>query len=286
MRKFFSINRKQVTFLITLVVVVAAGALYYLSYIPNNEEELNEQHFRWLQKTDANIREKMLGNDTLLSGLLKAYIDPKNQNVEDYIRHYPIGDATLAAYKTDSSDSSGKKTLTQTKKPKPDTSGIQFILDWDSSMNKLNLSAVKKERDGFTYTVQIKYDFEKFIAPLLIPGLFDHYIIFYEGRYIYEDFHSGLGYKQDDEDSLLKTGKAMTGANIIDQKVGGIAYKIFFQPINFFNDKKLIIAGLLSQKEMNAEKKQLPPGIAVLAITIGLGILLFSLDKDLFPGKI
>jgi hypothetical protein len=288
MRKLFSISRKQVTILITLVAVVAAGALYYLSYIPNNEEHLNEQHFRWLQKTDANIRAKMLGNDTLLSNLLQAYIDSnnKNQNVEDYISHYPIGDATLAAYKTDSLDSSGKKTLTQTKKPKPDTSGTQFILDWDSSMNKLKLSAVKKEQDGIEYTVQIKYDFEKFIAPLLIPGLFDHYIIFYEGRYIYEDFHSGLGYNQKEEDSLLKTGKAMTGANIIDQKVGGIDYKIFFQPVNFFNDKKLLIAGLLSQKEMNAEKKQLPPGIAVLTITIGLGILLFlPWIKIYFQGK-
>jgi len=285
MRKFLSISRKQVTILITLLVLAAAGSWYYLKYIPNNEEALNEQHFRWLQKTDENIRAKIVGNDTLLSNLLQAYINNKDQNVEDYIRHYPI-EATLAAYKTESLNTPVKKTSTQTKKLKPDTSSTQFILDWDSSMNKLKLSATKEEQDGLKYTVQIKYDFEKFIEPLLIPGLFDHYIVFYEGKYIYEDFHSGLGYNQKEEDSLLKTGKAMTGANIIDQKVGGIDYKIFFQPINFFNDRKLIIAGLLSQKKMNAEKKQLPPGIVVLTITIGLGILLFlPWIKIYFQGK-
>ena len=282
MRKFFSISKKQVTVLVTLIILASAALWYYLVYVPNNEQLLNEQHFRWLQKTDDNIRAKIVANNTLLANLLEVYDTAKNKTqVENYIATYSVTDASLA-YKIEFDSSI--KISKQTKSPQRDTASVQFILSWDSAMSKVILSASKKKQDT-VFTVLMKYDFEKFIKPLLIQGLFDHYVVFYEGIYIYEDFHSGLGYESRDEDSLLKTGKSMTGANIVKQKVGGVDYNIFFQPINF-SGKRLIVSGLLSQKKIDAEKKQLPAGVAILAITIALGLLLFlPWIKIYFQGK-
>jgi hypothetical protein len=286
MRKFFSISRKQVTVLVTLIILASASLWYYLVYIPSNEQSLDEQHFRWLRIIDDNLRAKIDANDTLLANLLQAYDTAKNKSqVENYIANYHIPDASLA-YRIDSVDKNNTSfsNINRAKTPQQDTASTQFTLSWDSAMSKVTLSASKKKQDTL-YTVLMKYDFENFIKPLLIPGLFDHYIVFYEGTYVYEDFHSGLGYENRNEDSLLKTGKAMTGANIAKQKVGGVDYNLFFQPANF-SGKKLIITGLLSQTKMDAKKKQLPAGVAILAITIALGLLLFlPWIKIYFQGK-
>ncbi|HEX5151239.1 MAG TPA: hypothetical protein VFW07_07310 [Parafilimonas sp.] len=284
MRNFFSISRKMLTVVITLAAIAGSALWYYFNYIPGNEEALIEQHFRWLQKIDGNIRAKIVAYDTLLSNLLDAHVsapDKEKDHVENYISSYPNN--ALVAYKTPGD----KEPRTYKKSNKADTIKTQFLLIWDSARNKLILSANKEQPDSnLKYNVSLTNDFETFIKPLLTPGLFEHYVVFYEGNYIYEDFYSGLGYKTKDEDSLLKTGKAMTGANLIDQKIGGIDYKIFFQPISFYSGKKLIVAGLLSQKQFNAQKKQLPPGLAVLTITIGIGLLLFlPWIKIYFQGK-
>lgn len=293
MSKAFSIGRKQITVLFTLAIMAAAALWYYMHYIPDNEQSIDEQHFRWLQKTDENIRAKISGVDTLLANMLRAYMDSSQseKNVENYIRKYVIPDASLTAFTTPTQQNTinqKKGTLNPIRRSnEPDTNSVIFILKRDSSTNKLTLSAAK-EKPGThkKYEVSITYDFEKFITPLLIPDLFEHYVIFYEGEYIYEDFHSGLSYDKQHEDSLLKTGDGMTGANIIKQKVGGIDYQIFFQPLNFFSSGKLLVAGLISQKKLDAEKKQLPAGIVVLAITIALGILLFlPWIKIYFQGK-
>ncbi len=288
MRKLFSISKKQTTILITLVVLSLAVVWYYFDYIPKNEQALEEQHFRWLQKADENVRVKILGFDTLLANLLNAYVDNDPDSVEKYIKGYTVPDATLSAYKSSLDSGKQKKTFVQDhNQTKADTNSILFILRWDSLSNKLTFAATKKipEKDS-QYTVVMTSDFGKFISPLLTTDLFEHYVIFYNGKYIYEDFHSGLGYDIKNEDSLLTTGKNMTGANIIKQKVGGVDYQIFLQPINFFSNGRLIIAGLLSQKTIDAEKKQLPAGVIILAIIIALGILLFlPWIKIYFQGK-
>ncbi len=290
MRKIFSISKKQTTILLTLLLLLTAALWYYLDYIPRNEQELDEQHFRWLRKADENIRAKIDGNDTLLSNLLNVCINEgtKSKNVEAYINSYTknIDGALTYAVKPISSYSTTTNPHNISIQSAPDTASVQFSLNWDSLTNKLSLEASKnKSSPGLMYTVKLQYQFSKFINSLLIPHLFDHYVVFYKGNYIYEDFHSGLGYNEKDEDSLLKTGKAMTGANIIKQKVGGVDYQIFFQPINLFNGR-IVVAGLLSQDKINTEKKQLPTGVVMLSISIALGILLFlPWIKIYFQGK-
>jgi hypothetical protein len=73
---------------------------------------------------------------------------------------------------------------------------------------------------------------------------------------------------------LIKIGKFITGATIVDQEIGGVKYKMFLQPLNFINNKRLIIAALHSDEKIETEKKELPAHIAVWAITIALGVLL------------
>jgi hypothetical protein len=288
MRKNFSISRKQSTIFIILVALLSAGLWYYLNYIPNKEQELDQQHFRWLQNTDNNIRAKIVGFDTLLSNFLNAYITNKNKDsVKNYISAYTIQNVIFSVYEKPDTDKGYTPTQYKIDTAITDTNAVVFALSWDSVSNKLTFKVSKKEpKRHLQYNVAMTTDFEEFIKPLLIPGLFEHYVVFDNGKYIYEDFHSGLGYNFKNEDSLLATGKNLTGANILQQKVGGIDYQIFMQPINFFSNGRLIIAGLISRKTMDAEKKQLPTGVVIFAIIIALGILLFlPWIKIYFQGK-
>jgi hypothetical protein len=292
MRKHFSKGRKQLTIIITLVLLASVASWYYLDFIPRNEESLDEQHFHWLQKADGNIRTKITAYDTLLAIFLRLYDTSQNREaVNTYMAKYSSAnaDAHFFAYMSDTAknyDSTkntptnhrpAKHKPTKNKQPKdkPDTAAIKFDIKWDGESQEIILTATKKAiGNDSIYNVSVRYNFEKFIKPVLIQGLFDHYVVFYHGEYIYEDFHSGLGYQPDKEDSLINVGKAMTGANIVSEKVDGEVYRIYLQPMLFFGDTKLIIAGLHSQKELDIEKKQLPPAVGLLALTIAIGLLL------------
>jgi hypothetical protein len=70
MKKFFSISREQTPIIITFLIAVLLGATYLFIYVPNKEKDLQQEHFRWLQRFDKNIQLKQEGCDTLLSHLL------------------------------------------------------------------------------------------------------------------------------------------------------------------------------------------------------------------------
>jgi hypothetical protein len=142
------------------------------------------------------------------------------------------------------------------------------------------ITASKDSANQKYYHVSMQYTFDKFITPLLPKKIFDHYVVFSNGNVVYEDFPSGLSYKY--EDSLLQINKGITGASIIDQKVGGEDYKIFLQPVSFGGNNKWIIAGLHSVKKYNAEKRQLPPKLVLFLIIIAFGLLLFIPWKKIY----
>jgi hypothetical protein len=283
MRKILSVSGKQVTIIITMAAIAVFSAWYYFAYIPGNEKDLNEQHFRWLQRTDINIRAKVDATDSLLSNLLllyKPHLYNKSHHTAEDFRQYSTATMSIYSYKKKDTSATHSKAAAYN-----DSTVNQFYLGTDSAMKKLIVSVAYRYKDS-VFTIAANYDVEQFFQPVLEQGTFDHYVIFYKGRYIYEDFHSGLGYDSAAEDSLLKTGKWITGASIVDQEVGGVPYKMFLQPINFFGSGRLIIAGLHTQKRFDAEKKQLPPNKALLAIIIAVGILLlFPWIRLYFIGK-
>jgi hypothetical protein len=133
-KKYFSISRKQTTIVITIITLAVLGAWYYLVYIPGNEKHLYEQHFRWVQNIDKNIRNKIDASDSLVGNLLKAYVDYKKPDsiAEKYIRKYYTRNIPISIT-TDTSQS----------KINAASDDVQFSLGTDSSMNGLIISAQK-----------------------------------------------------------------------------------------------------------------------------------------------
>jgi hypothetical protein len=271
MRKFVSIGGRQVSVVITVAILATLAALYYFVYIPNKESDLYQEHFGWLQRSDNNIRDKISATDSLLSHLLQTVgkTDSKGtaqktglEGKISYIRKHLL-------------DSQQSIDVTKAKgSTKTDHGMPHFFIEADSSLGRFIISASMKQ-DADSIVASMWYKFDEFFKPVLELGSFEHHVVFFKGRYIYEDFRSGLGYKLKNEDSLLRLGQWMTGAGVIDQQVGGVAYKMFLQPINLFGRDRLIVAGLHSKKKFDAERKQLPPDKMMLAIIIALGILLF-----------
>lgn len=256
--------------ILAFLLLILLAAWYYLGYIPGNEKELYQQHFRWLQKTDKNIRDKIEASDSLLSNLLRGYKNSDDKECyKKIISNYSSDTVKFSAIIIDKPRVREKLKGFNTK-----NLNLQFSISANEDTSQLVITAACLNKNDKVISVSMNYDFIKFLKPVLQPGIFEHYVIFYNGRYIYEDFHSGLGYDRSKEDSLLKTGKWLTGASILDEKVGGVPYKIFLQPVNFFSGNRLIIAALHTQQRFDAEKKQLPANAALLGIIISLGIIL------------
>lgn len=280
MRNFFSINKKLLPSLATVFILVLLGISYLYVYIPNNERDLERQHFRWLQKIDENIRKKIEGSDTLLVHLLEKYRSKdsfENQEAINIISRFSKTSFVLG-YDTqkiinDSVDKFPLKTREPYYYTKTDTLQKQFII-----------SVTGRKNDSTACRILMTYKFEDFITPLLNKNIFDQYVVFYNGNYVYESFHSGMAYKN--EDSLLQIKRGLTGATITSQKVGGVDYKMFLQPIYLTGKEKWIIAGLHSLEKYDKEKKELPAGITLLLIAAALGVLLFiPWIKIYFMGK-
>jgi hypothetical protein len=268
MRKWVSISKQQAPFLVTIFILVLLGAGYIYMYIPKNERALEEQHFRWLQRVDRNIRVKIENSDTLLSLMLQAYMNPafSKDSVRKVIAHFPRTNFILCdTVITKSSDSLGDNITSN--------AGPVFSIKTDDQQRNFIISATQKYKDSLLYRISMCYRFENFITPLLPKDIFDHYIIFYKGHYVYEDFHSGLAYKN--EDSLLQIKRGITGASIADQNVGGVDYKMFLQPIYLKGNEQFILTGLHRLAKYNAEKRELPTDFSLFLITLALAVFIF-----------
>jgi len=264
MKKFFSISREQTPIIITLLVVILLGAVYLFIYIPGNEEDLQREHFRWLQRVDDNIQKKIEGCDTLLSHLVDNYaIGTLKEKTREYIRSFSTDNFILfdtAFLKSNFYDTASLN-----------YSGTLYSMDVYEPLQTFTVSASKSKGDT-TYRVSMQYTFKNFIDPLLNKTIFDHYVVFSNHHVVYEDFPSGLEYKT--EDSLLRINKGLTGASIIDEKIGGENYKMFLQPVSFGNNR-WIVAGLHSMEKYKADKRHLPWGIVLFLLIIALGLFLF-----------
>ena len=291
MKRLFSISRSQTPIIFTLMVVILLSTVYAFIYIPEKEKELQKQHFRWLQAIYDNIYKKIENCDTILTHFLDIYSKDTahRKKVESYLNNNPSDKYTLFAtshklsggiipkrgksqiinidtasvYPTDSSSYVGTLYSMNVYQPLR-----TFII----SASILSPNNAKGSADHTKYSVSMQYTFESFLGDLFQNRVFDHYVVFSNNGVVYEDFPSGLSYIN--EDSLLLISKSVTGSKIIDQKVGGVDYKIFLQPVPFAKNK-WIIAGLHNTQKYNAEKRQLPTGFVLLLLVIALGILLF-----------
>ncbi|MFT3704964.1 MAG: hypothetical protein QM802_21540 [Agriterribacter sp.] len=268
MRKWFSISKQQAPFLVTVVILVLLGVGYIYIYIPKNEKALEEQHFRWLQRIDKNIRVKIQNSDTLLAVMLRAYLNPdfSRDSVKKVIDRFPRTNYTLSDTVIQNAADSLINKISE-------NSGPLFSIKTNDDQTQFVISAAQRCGKSSICRISMSFRFDLFITPILPKEIFDHYVVFYKKHYVYEDFHSGLAYQ--DEDSLLQIKRGITGATITDQNVGGVDYKMFLQPIYLDGNEQFIVAGLHSLKKYNAEKKRLPTEFSLFLITIAIAIFVF-----------
>jgi hypothetical protein len=118
----------------------------------------------------------------------------------------------------------------------------------------------------------MKFTLEQFIGSLLPAEVFDEYIVFSNQIPIYETFPSGL--KETKNDSLLGIKNGIRASGIKKLTISGQDYQLFLQPVNFDSGNEWIVAGLLTNKNYQKEKTQLPSEIVILLVILAGGIIL------------
>lgn len=251
MRGLFSFNRNQIIILFTLLFVLVLGVLYYFMYVPNNQREIEKQRFKCLQNFEENVNAKKDNSVSLLNNLLNECIsNPKGYpQVFSYANNNPhkYFKLKLSAYPS-------KNTI---------DSATCIELDDDS----ITITLTKKRFSG-----TISYTIQQFFAPLLQNEKFNQYILFNNGKVIYQTFPAGITGVPPDS---LKTDKnALLNRSIRSVKLGGIPYKLFAQQFQLSNVTSLTITGLLANKNYSREKAELPePIVLFLSIIALIGLL-------------
>ncbi|HEY2581653.1 MAG TPA: hypothetical protein VGI43_07600, partial [Mucilaginibacter sp.] len=269
----FSVGKKYVAVIGTLLIVIFLGACYFFVYIPNNEKTVQERRFRCLQNIDINIHSKIDNSLSQVNSLLTPYSHPGYRDtLNNYLAHYSRENFTLTPVKEINENERLKKDIRL-------TGDSASFITVDSNSRQIDLSIVKKlksagsKTDSSLYSMGIKFGFEQFITPLLPADVFDNYIVFSNKKIVYETFPSGLSYKI--KDSLLAARNGITGPGVRSLKIGGTDYKIFSQPVNFGTNHEWIVTGLVSNKNYQKEKNQLPLSIVLLLLTAAIILIVF-----------
>jgi hypothetical protein len=264
MARSFSISKNQLTIFITLIVLILLGAAYFFIYVPGNERIVQQRHFLSLQNIERNINLKIENSLAQLKGLDTAYFSDNVYNkwsAKNYIDKYPKKDFTLLAPIT------SKVHADKNKLKNRDSSYIEV----DINAKQLTLFLGKNNDDR----IGIRYNIEQFIKPLLPPDDFENYVVFYNGKtnnkLLYETFPSGLNYIT--VDSLLETKSGLKSPGIHNLNINGTGYKIFSQPIAIDNSKEWVVAGLVSYKNYQKEKNELPLPIVLFLLTAAVGTI-------------
>ncbi len=280
----FKFSKQLFPILLIVGSLAALTCYYYVAYIPENESKLNKQHFRWLQKIDQNIREQIQSYDSLLSSLMRVYNQQSRKNeveIDRFLKSHEAPGFTISDTILPLNAKNGvRSTLTHQKNTATPENNLdyinslkdrKFLMMADSSIDELVLT-LNQCGSNEIYSISININFDDFIRPLLPEDIFEHYVVFYNGKYIYEDFHSGLSYKS--EDSLFLGKKGVSSASIIEQKIAGESYYVFLQPI-YLGNKKIVVAGLHSFRKFSSEKRKIEPTTTIFFIAVCLLILLF-----------
>jgi hypothetical protein len=134
----------------------------------------------------------------------------------------------------------------------------------------LNKYSITENADTLaTYGMGMRFSFEQFFHFLLPQYVFDEYVIFNNGKAVYETLPFGNFLK----DSLFGKENKMITSSVESYSVGGRNYKLFLQPVSFIANNELTIVGLLSNRRYQQERNQLPSNVILLLVTVVLVIV-------------
>lgn len=256
---------------IILIAVFFIG--YYFYYIPVNKDELQQNGFLILE----NIKTSIIDRNTDLQNLYKNITESANQkaNIDSLLKKNKVEGKPVSFNQYVAAEKGGDSAYSASRRGE----FIQTIIS----------------KDGFTYLNKNKNDSsaillsaESVLQPILKSQeteLFQSYaLVDKKDGIIYKDPTIGIVYDIP-LDSLLQ-GENKMFAGIKDIRIEDINYKMFFYPFRFSNSD-LILCGLISEKNYNAQLHQIPVSfiypivIAFLIILIFLPIIKFyMIGKD------
>lgn len=257
MRNYFSFSKNQAVVLSTVLFVIILGSLYFFIYIPGNQEKLEEQRFRCLQNIEENIHTKVDNSIALLRNLLISNEKNLKQfdttKLKSYIANYPRQRFILLPLKKINTVKDGK--------PMPDSMSV-------INFNHSELSIYLRKGN---YQAGLRYTVKQFIEPLLVPNIFDQYVVLKGGKIIYQSFPTGVTAIASDS---LKTEKSsFLKGQVKTTHMGGVDYKLFAQQLSL-KDSVVTVTGLLSSSNYNFERTKLPQNVVLLLLTFAMGVVL------------
>ena len=274
--KIFSAIRKHAIVLTTLLVIVALGFIYLFIYLPQNEKIIREQRFHVLQDIDKNIHAKIDNSVSLMKNLLAAYEPGRDKRKEnEKFSTARLDEYVKNAFKENFTIIPHSVFMKKDSIAKMDSLDDVYTLDINNKTQQIVLKYSKKysnsKSDTIAHAIGMRFSFDQFISFLLPQHVFDEYIIFSNGKTVYETFPAGISYVKGD--SLMGLNKGMSVSSLHDFNISGKNYKVFLQPVHFTSETEWVIGGLLSDKRYQTEKKQLPFQIILLLITLAFCLL-------------
>lgn len=281
MFKFPAIGKNQVVVIVTFLTLIMLGVSYFYVYIPANEKVVQERRFRCLQNININIHSKIVNSTWMLNNFLKTF--PYDDQLQDYLGNYPKNNFTLLPV---TCRFEGVKIREQLSGRKINWIDSSVVINTSVNTQQLTIylnktMALNGPNDTLSMYMGIRYSFDHFIKPLLVPDVFANYIVFncnmsgYSKSYdniVYESFPSGLSYQS--KDSLLTFKNKISSAGLRNLNIGGKDYRAFSQPVNLDGKNQLIIVGLVSAKSYDQERKRLPLVVALLLLTLATGTII------------
>src|SRR6185369_4152408 len=199
--KIFGSIRKHSIVLTTLLVLIALGIIYLFIYLPHNEKIIREQRFHVLQEIDKSVHAKIDNSVALLDNLLTAFerYPRRSENVkfdsstlEKYIKNISRNNFSIIP----------RTLILDTGRIIKDSLDKEYTLEINNKTQQIILHYTRPysvpEGHIIGHKIGMKFSFDQFINFLLPQNVFDEYIIFSNGKTVYETFPAGISYVKGD----------------------------------------------------------------------------------------
>lgn len=266
-----------------LLLIGVLFTYYYMSYIPNRTEELDQHNLRLLKRINVNVKERYvaLKNNTghLSQRILKGYT---NGNIE--ILEYDNFISFKDFYGRDQNrmDSSAMKKQMSELSDSLRRTGISFTKFPDSYQVKVKeaLSYLFR-RDKFDKFLILKYkeqtpSFDNLsrISEVnnieIKPTLTTLADLPKKAKIIFQDELTGAF--DHEFDTLFKHSKKY-GSGVINKSLAGTGYRLYFQELDL-DDQSVVLCGLVKAGKFNNAKSQVSLTLLVVLIMIALLVAL------------
>ncbi len=265
-------TRQYFTLFLTIIVIAGGFAGYYMVYLPQKKQTIDERNFRVLSKISENaiIKANSYAKNAH-SNIRNALVETWWEGVIDGSE--PDNMAPVLTLK-DLNKKLGEKTFnphiridsfrSQSHANLPEGIG-KFQLNsergsaWLAYLDTIKhfdqvpaLNDLLEEEKTF-YEFKFSFPLEKFFSSLTRHEFFDGYLVLNDTEIVYSTFNSGVVISN--SDSLLTESdiQGISVSAIREIEISGIPYMLFVQPLDL-TDNPWIVCGLVPRDEYNAEK--------------------------------